>query len=342
MFRAARIAFALAFFAGAAGAQEAGDAGAEELAPALVAPILDYDFDAPESLSAPVPYAPEDDPPAVLLAGPLHDVVLEVRLTPEQAPLQDGVMWRVFASRAGEAGELPVVAEAEGGSVTVRLPTGDYLVHAAFGRAGATKRVTVADDDQMESLVLDAGGMRLDSVVGAEQPIPPEHLTHQVMQEDENGDLVTIVPNAVPGRVLRLSAGTYHVVSRYGGVNAVVRADIEVEPGKLTEAVMRHAGAEITLKLVAETGGEALANTSWTVITRDGNTVHESIGAFPSLILATGDYAAVASHQGKIYSRDFTVEAGVERDIEVRLADLVEPEPPRAGIAGAAERPMEP
>ncbi|HEX9904339.1 MAG TPA: hypothetical protein VGA77_05185 [Propylenella sp.] len=342
MFRAARIAFALALFTGAAGAQEASDTGGGDLAPALVAPILDYDFDAPESLSAPVPYAPEGDPPAALLAGELHELVLEVRLAPEHDPLRDGVMWRVFASRSGEAGELPVVAEAQGGTVTVQLPSGDYLVHAAFGRAGATKRVTVADDDQMESLVLDAGGMKLDSVVGADVPIPPENLTLEVMQEDENGDLVTIVPNAVPGRVLRLSAGTYHVISRYGGVNAVVRADIEVEPGKLTEAVMRHAGAEITLKLVAEAGGEALANTSWTVITQDGNTVHESIGAFPSIILATGDYTAVAAHQDNIYSRDFTVEAGIERDIEVRLADLVRPEPPPAGLAGAAERPMEP
>ena len=110
------------------------------------------------------------------------------------------------------------------------------------------------------------------------------------------------------------------------GVNAVVRADIEVEPGKLTETTMRHIGAEVTLKLVSELGGEALANTNWTVITQDGNTVHESIGAFPSLILAAGDYTAVATHQDKIYSRDFTVEAGVERDIEVRLADVVQPE----------------
>jgi hypothetical protein len=105
-----------------------------------------------------------------------------------------------------------------------------------------------------------------------------------------------------------------------------VRADIEVEAGKLTEAVMRHTGAEVTLKLVSAEGGEALANTSWAVTTQDGNTVHESMGAFPSIIVAAGSYTAVATHQERIYSRDFTVEAGIDRDIEVRLTDLVQPE----------------
>ena len=54
--------------------------------------------------------------------------------------------------------------------------------------------------------------------------------------------------------------------------------------------------------------------------------MHESVGAFPTLILAAGNYTAVAKHQDQIYSRDFTVEAGLQRDIEVRLADLVQPE----------------
>ncbi len=163
-----------------------------------------------------------------------------------------------------------------------------------------------------------------------------------MLQADESGELVTVVPNAAPGRVLRLSAGTYHVVSRYGSVNAIVRADIEVQAGKLTEAVMRHTGAEVTLKLVAEEGGEALANTSWTVTTQDGIKVHETIGAFPSIILAAGTYTAVAQHQGEIYSRDFTVEPGLERDIEVRLSDLVQPETGPVVPPGAGGEPMEP
>jgi hypothetical protein len=267
--------------------------------------------------------------------------MLEARLVAGGSALTEGLIWRVFSAEPGEDGQLPLVDTAEGGTTTMKLAPGDYLVHAAFGRAGATKRVTIADDDQMESLVLNAGGLKLDSVVGEDRPIPAEQLSFEVLQQDETGEMVTVVPNAAPGRVLRLSAGTYHVVSRYGGVNAIVRADIDVEAGKLTEAVMRHTGAEVTLKLVSVEGGEALANTSWTVATQDGIDVHESVGAFPSIILAAGNYTAVAKHQDQIYSRDFTVEAGLERDIEVRLADLVQPEIGPV-VPGAGGAPMEP
>jgi hypothetical protein len=316
---AARTALILFFLplAGPAAAQQAANPAADIFSEGLVAPILEAQLDAPAGGGAPLALAP----------GRRYDLVLEARLTDGGEPLTNGIIWRVFAAQTGEDGELPLVLETQpGGTADVKLPPGDYLVHAAFGRAGATKRVTIADDDQMESLVLNAGGLILDSVVGNEQTLPPERLSFDIMQENEDGDLVTVIPQASAGRLIRLSAGTYHVVSRYGTVNAIVRADIEVEAGKLTEAIMRHTGAEVTLKLVSVEGGEALANTSWTVTTQDGITVHESIGAFPSIILAAGSYTAIATHQDEIYSRDFSVEEGIERDIEVRLADLVRPE----------------
>jgi hypothetical protein len=317
-------------------AQDMTDPGSDLFGPGLVAPKLDFAEDpafddlAPDPVQAP-------SPPSITLPPGQHALVLEARLVDGGAALGDGVVWRVFRARPGLNGELPRLAEERGGTTAVAVPPGDYLVHAAFGRAGATKRVTVADQDKVESLVLNAGGLELNAVVGDEEPVPAEQLTFEVLQENESGELETIIPKATPGRVLRLSAGAYHVISRYGDVNAIVRADFEVEAGKLTEAVMRHTGAEVTLKLVSTEGGEAVANTSWTVLTQDNTTVHESVGAFPSLVLAEGGYTAVASHQGQIYSRDFTVEPGVDRDVEVRLSDLVRPEPELAPNAGPPE-----
>jgi hypothetical protein len=315
-------------------AQDAENPGADIFTQGLTGPDLDAVMETPaETLAAPEYAPPLAASPAV--PGESHDLVLEARLLPAGPAVTEGLIWRVFAAQPNGDGQLPLVQEAEGGTAKLHLAAGDYLVHAAFGRAGATKRITVAEDDQVESLVLDAGGLMLSSVVGDDRSIEAERLTFEVQQQDETGEMVTVVPKATAGRVLRLAAGTYHVISRYGSVNAVVRADIEVEAGKLTEAVMRHTGAEVTLKLVAEEGGEALANTSWTVTTQDGIEVHESVGAFPSIILAAGTYTAVAQHQGEIYSRDFQVEPGLARDIEVRLSDLVSPE----AAPAAAERP---
>ena len=56
--------------------------------------------------------------------------------------------------------------------------------------------------------------------------------------------------NAKPGLVIRLNAGAYHIVSLYGDANATVRADVTVEPGKITEATIKHTGAKTTFKLV--------------------------------------------------------------------------------------------
>ncbi|MDK1480839.1 hypothetical protein QN226_19260, partial [Sinorhizobium sp. 6-117] len=119
--------------------------------------------------------------------------------------------------------------------------------------------------------------------------------------------------------VIRLNAGTYHVVSDYGSVNAVIRADIQVEAGKLTEATIQHRAAKLTLKLVSEAGGEAIADTAWSILTSSGDVVSESVGAFPTLVLAEGSYTAVARNKDKIYQRDFAVKAGVNTDVEVLL-----------------------
>ena len=45
--------------------------------------------------------------------------------------------------------------------------------------------------------------------------------------------------------------------------------------------------------------------------------IKESIGAFPRVILAEGEYRAIARNEGKVYEREFKVVTGVDGDIEV-------------------------
>ena len=106
-------------------------------------------------------------------------------------------------------------------------------------------------------------------------------------------------------------------MSNYGEANSVVRSDIRVQPGKLTDITVTHRAAVITLKLVTDRGSEALANTAWSVLTPGGDVIKESIGAFPRVILAEGEYRAIARNEGKVYERDFKVVTGVDGDVEV-------------------------
>jgi hypothetical protein len=80
---------------------------------------------------------------------------------------------------------------------------------------------------------------------------------------------------------------------------------------------VHHRAAQITLRLVHATGGEALANTSWSVLTPGGDSIKEFIGAFPSIVLADGEYVAVARHDGRTYQATFKVVAGRDREVEV-------------------------
>jgi hypothetical protein len=253
---------------------------------------------------------------------PVH---MDARLTDKGAVITYGLSWRVFQPIAGADGKLPLLASSEGGSTRFDLPPGEYFVNVAFGRAGTTKKLVVPENGNVESqtFVLDAGGMVLNAVSGSDVRIPPSELTFNIYSNEvrEDGERGMVMADVKPGQLVRLNAGTYHVVSNYGNVNATIRADIQVDAGKLVQATLQHRAAKITLKLVSQVGGEAIADTAWSILTASGDSVSESVGAFPVVILAEGKYTAVARHKDKIYQRDFSVVPGRNEDVEVLLQE---------------------
>jgi hypothetical protein len=96
-----------------------------------------------------------------------------------------------------------------------------------------------------------------------------------------------------------------------------VRSDIRVQTGKLTDVTVNHRAALITLKLVSDRGADPLASTSWSVITPGGDVIKELNGVFPRIVLAEGDYRAIARNEGRTYERDFKVITGVDGEVEV-------------------------
>ncbi len=243
---------------------------------------------------------------------------MEARLVKGGPALEKGVVWRIFSSKADANGKLTIIGNANGGTSSFQLPVGTYLVHAAFGRAGATKKVNLSRGGDRETFILDAGGLKLNAVAGTEK-INSRSLLFSVFssEKDENNKRKPIVRNVPADRIVRLSAGTYHVVSEYGKINATVRADLRVQAGKLTEATLQHRAAEITLKLVSEPGGEGIANTAWSIISGQGAVIKESSSTFPTIILASGSYTAIARNGGTVFTSDFTVKDGKDGYVEV-------------------------
>jgi hypothetical protein len=228
-------------------------------------------------------------------------------------PIARGLVWRVFADEPDVGVRL--VTESTEAQPQFRLRPGGYLVNVAYGRAAVTRRVMVGAVPIQDQLVLNAGGLRLAATVG-ERRLPESRVTYTILSGG-GGDGAPVLENVRGGRIIRLPVGDYHVISRFGEANATMAGDVRVQPGRLTEATLHHRAAQVTLKLVSETGGEAIANTAWSVLTPGGDTVQEWIGAYPTMVLAAGDYIVIARNEGRVFNANFRIESGLDKEVEV-------------------------
>jgi hypothetical protein len=231
-------------------------------------------------------------------------------------PIRSGLVWRILEDR-GDATQPAIIGRASSPTPNFTLAPGNYILHVAYGFASASKRISVQTGNLNERLTISAGALRLKGAVG-DSPIPANRVSFSVyVPEPQNSEGRLVVANAKADDMIRLPEGTYHVVSTYGDANAIMRSDLKVESGRVTEATLNHRAATVTLKLVGSAGGEAIAGTAFSVLTPGGDVIREAIGAFPSVTLAEGEYVLIARHEGKVHTKEFRVESGLDRDIEV-------------------------
>lgn len=269
------------------------------------------------SPAAPSPASPPASQQALAAPG-VASLTLNARFGAQAPqPITSGLTWRIYPLRPDSRGYRPV-KEDKTASPTLSLPPGDYVVHVSFGMASAVRTVSLRSDGGREMFDLPAGGVRLEGRVG-DTRIAPQQISFDVYRgsQFDTGEREPLVTQVTTGDVVVLPEGTYYIVSKYGDSNAVVRSDIRVQTGKLTDVVVNHRAAAITLKLVMGAGGEALANTEWSVLTPGGDVVKETTGAFPKVVLAEGEYRAIARNENKTYEREFKVTPGADGEIEV-------------------------
>jgi hypothetical protein len=243
---------------------------------------------------------------------------LTARYGKDLGNINGGLVWRIFADRPDENGTFKMIKEDRNATPNLVLQPGNYVVHVSLGLVSAVRAVTLKAETDRESFVLPAGGLRIEGRVGTSK-IPQNQISFAIYKgsQFDGGDRASLVPNVAAGDVVLLPEGTYYIISNYGDANSVVRSDIRVSAGKLTDVAVTHRAAVITLKLVSDKGGEALANTAWSVITPGGDVIKESIGAFPKVVLSEGEYRAIAKNEGKVYERPFNVVNGVDGEVEV-------------------------
>lgn len=273
---------------------------------AFVAPIAP--FVVGEALSQPV----------VREKKPEGHLTLTARLMLGGESIHDGLFWYVYNATLGENDRLLLVASQAGGEGVFDLDSGSYVVAVSFGHARAMRRVEIKDGQSLhEDFNLNAGAINLDAVL-ANGHINEKQLSFSLYKDDRaNDETGLIMDNIKPRSLVRLAAGTYHVVSYYGASNAIASSNIQVSAGKIAQMTLQHQAAQITLKLVRRAGGEAIADTSWSIADSYGDIIYETAGAYASLILAEGDYVVTARNKDLIYQKEFSVSSGQDKNVDV-------------------------
>lgn len=226
------------------------------------------------------------------------------------------LVWRVYSVRGSD---IQLVTKSEQSRPSLVLPAGQYAIHVSHGLATATREFNVGETGAVSTVPINVGALTVNGYLGIpERPIPPtrQKLTLYIpTANNSEGKLVT--ENLRANTRINLPEGTYHLVSTYSGSNSVVRTDVKIETGKVTEAVVNHRAATMTLKLVRERGGVALAGAEWTIETPGGDIVAEAVGAFPSVDIGEGAYNVLARHNDREYRGQMKVEGGINRDFEI-------------------------
>ncbi len=306
--------------AGAAPAAHKGPKGADSVVDGEDIPIEGEGPKAPmaEEGSAEEPQS-RPVPPTSGLPAP---VTLTAYLSEGSAPMTADIVWRVFEGHPGSDGNYHLLETVREPQPTLELKPGEYLINISYGRANLTKKIGVwPQNPAKEDFVVNAGGLRLSATL-ARGPITAEHLLKFEIfsdTQDQFGNRQKLFGDLRPGVVIRLNSGIYHIVSTYGDANSTIAADVVIEPGKITDASIDHDAGKITLKLVQRAGGEAAADTRWTIYNAAGEVIKESAGAFPTHILAAGEYRVAAQHGERQFAGAFTVAAGDSKLVEVLM-----------------------
>src|SRR5471032_858415 len=194
--------------------------------PSLPAPLTQ-----PTIAAAP----PAVPPPGASTAGQAV-LSLTARYGKDLPVITSGLVWRVFPDRPDETGTFKLIREDRGATPNIVLPPGSYVVHVGFGLVSAVRAVTLKSETDRESFLLPAGGLRIEGRVGTSK-IPQNQISFAIYKgsQFEVGERASLVPSVAAGDVALLPEGTYYIISNYGDANSVVRSDIRVQAGKLTE-----------------------------------------------------------------------------------------------------------
>ena len=246
---------------------------------------------------------------------------LRGQITSSTAPITRPIDWAAYKVEDAKADRWRKIASVATPVASISLPPGQYVVRATYGAARAAKVLVVKPGKRIDAtFILNAGGLRvLPALAFMDTPkgVIAKHWIFGAVPS-ENGKRRLFAQSDLVGEVIRLNAGTYSLVSRFGNANAVVETDVTIRPGMLTEVEINHKVGLVTLRLSGAAQGNASGEpVKWQLVDSKGTIVFRAEGNETAQVLVPGSYRATAEYRGKSYSSDFAVEIGEKKTVEI-------------------------
>ena len=261
-------------------------------------------------------------------------LMVSARFGRDPPNITGGLHWRIYPDKPDARRRLPRCCKEERAAAPIFvLPPGGYVVHVEFrARDRGQEACSCAPKPcarRSRSRPAARASRAASATAGSRRA--RSRSTSSAAASSKAASKRPIASNVAASDVVLLPEGTYHVVSNYGDSNATVRSDIRVQAGKLTDVVVNHRAAVITLKLVERER-------------RRGARQYPVVGADPRRRRREGGDRRISQgdtggrrifgrrpNEGKIFNGKFKVEPGVDREIEV-IGPLV----PRGRLVSAA------
>ncbi len=249
-------------------------------------------------------------------------IKLKAQITASTAAITREIDWRIYQIEDIKKQKWRQVGAKLTAEALFTLPTGNYVVRAVYGSVRAAKVIAVDEGKQVDAtFILNAGALRVQPALAfldAPQGTAAKHWVFGTAKSSQ-GKRRLFSQSNTPDEVIRLNAGTYRLVSRYGDANALVETDITIKPGLLTEVEINHKAGIATFVSTTPANAKdpAKDTTRWELKDAAGATVVRSTGLRTSHILAPGDYEMTADVGGKTFKSSFKIAIGEAKTVEI-------------------------
>ncbi len=240
---------------------------------------------------------------------------LAARLREGGGLIRRPVSWRVYRLDSLTGEPVEAMAEASVDVAEFRIPQGDYLIAVTYGYRHTTRRIHVGEGEYVAvTFILDVGGLRPFSRLERLGTVHGVRTVHRVYAMGGAGRSRLVAASAGQGELLRLGKGEYRVESRFLPGNVRAESRVRIRPGILSSLEILARAGVVRIRPWPEE-----KDVRWMVRDMEGPWRHEGRGE-GTLVLAPGRYMLTYGLGKERVSRSFTVSAGRDAVLEIRIA----------------------